>query len=78
MKTKIKTGNSKHLNLKIFVENLANCNGFDEDAKCTLFNTDFEVGFWNFKDAIQYYKHNRKQLKADWNSAFKGDHNEKS
>ena len=73
MQTKIKTGNSKHLNLKIFVENLANCNGFDEDTKCKLFSTDFEVGFWNLKDAIQYYKHNRKQLKADWNSAFKGE-----
>ena len=72
MQTKIKTGNFKHLNLKIFVENLANCNGFDEDTKCTLFNTDFEIGFWDVQDAINYYKHNRKQLKADWYSAFKG------
>ena len=73
MKIKIKTGNNKNLNLKIFLENLENCNGFDEDTKCTLFNTDFEVGFWDVQDAKNYYKHNKKQLKADWNFAFRGE-----
>ena len=66
---KIKTSNNKKLTLKIFIENLANCNGFDEDAKCTLFNTDFEVGFWDIQDAIKYYKHNRKQLRMEWQLA---------
>ena len=66
---KIKTGNDKNLSLKIFVENLANCNGFDEDAKCTLFNTDFEVGFWDIQDAKNYYIHNRKQLRMEWQLA---------
>ena len=66
---KIKTGNDKNLSLKIFIENLANCNGFDEDAKCTLFNTDFEVGFWDIQDAKNYYIHNRKQLRMEWQLA---------
>lgn len=67
---KIKNVSNKNLSLKIFIENLANCNGFDEDPKCTLFNTDFEVGFWDIQDAINYYKYNRKELKAEWKSAF--------
>lgn len=67
---KIKNVSNKNLSLKIFIENLANCNGFDEDPKCTLFNTDFEVGFWDIQDAINYYKYNRKELKAEWKSAL--------
>ena len=70
---KIKTSNNKKLTLKIFIENLASCNGFDEDIKCKLFNTDFEIGFWDIQDAIKYYKHNRMQLNADCQSAFNGE-----
>ena len=70
---KIKTSNNKKLTLKIFIENLATCNGFEEDPKCTMFNTDFEIGFWDIQDAKNYYIHNRKQLKSDWQSAFNGE-----